>query len=338
MKFYQKRGFALVVLVLAILGSCVYGISKKPADLPQVSYGNWLRDDADLLTDETEASLRQYDQSWDSNYRAIIAVATLDTLNGWTYEKAAAELGSRWGLGGNDMLLLLVKDSDYYVALGDNVLDAMTDTYQAGLQGAVEAPYYQGDYDAAALAFFRQADVFYAQTLGRQQSGGSYSDYEDNGAWQGNDSGSVAAVVLLVVGIFVVWILLDGLRYRRYRRRPVVVGGPVYYPVFWGRHPRPPRRPAPPRGPRPPMGGGPRPPMGGGPRPPMGGGSSARQSSSQYPSTLPAFRFPALRELRRREPQRRLQRQGLRRELPFRRRQPWRRLQRERLRRRQEIS
>ena len=218
MKFYQKRGFALVVLVLAILGSCVYGISKKPADLPQVSYGNWLRDDADLLTDETEASLRQYDQSWDSDYRAIIAVATLDTLNGWTYEKAAAELGSQWGLGGNDMLLLLVKDSDYYVALGDNVLDAMTDTYQAGLQGAVETPYYQGDYDAAALAFFRQADVFYAQTLGRQQSGGSYSDYEDNGAWQGNDSGSVAAVVLLVVGIFVVWILLDGLRYRRYRR------------------------------------------------------------------------------------------------------------------------
>ena len=265
MKFYQKRGFALVVLVLAILGSCVYGISKKPADLPQVTYGNWLRDDADLLTDETEASLRQYDQSWDSDYRAIIAVATLDTLNGWTYEKAAAELGSRWGLGGNDMLLLLVKDSDYYVALGDNVLDAMTDTYQAGLQGAVETPYYQGDYDAAALAFFRQADVFYAQTLGRQQSGGSYFDYEDNGAWQGNDSGSVAAVVLLVVGIFVVWILLDGLRYRRYRRRPMVVGGPVYYPVFWGRHPRPPRRPAPPRGPRPPMGGGPRPPMGAAP-------------------------------------------------------------------------
>lgn len=338
MKFYQKRGFALVVLVLAILGSCVYGISKKPADLPQVSYGNWLRDDADLLTDETEASLRQYDQSWDSDYRAIIAVATLDTLNGWTYEKAAAELGSRWGLGGNDMLLLLVKDSDCYVALGDNVLDAMTDTYQAGLQGAVEAPYYQGDYDAAALAFFRQADVFYAQTLGRQQSGGSYSDYEDNGAWQGNDSGSVAAVVLLVVGIFVVWILLDGLRYRRYRRRPVVVGGPVYYPVFWGRHPRPPRRPG--TAPWPPSAHGrwSSASYGGRPQTADGRRSSARWIPAQYPSTLPAFRFPALPELRRREPQRWLQRQGLRRELPFRRRQPWRRLQRERLRRRQEIS
>ena len=87
--------------------------------------------------------------------------------------------------------------------------------------------------------------------------------------------------VLLVVGIFVVWILLDGLRYRRYRRRPVVVGGPVYYPVFWGRHPRPPRRPAPPRGPRPPMGGGPRPPMGGGPRP---GGSRPSTPRPSRPS------------------------------------------------------
>ena len=33
MKFYQKRGFALVVLILAIIGSGVYGISKKPAAL-----------------------------------------------------------------------------------------------------------------------------------------------------------------------------------------------------------------------------------------------------------------------------------------------------------------
>ena len=31
MKFYQNRGFALVVLVLAILGSCVYGICESPS-------------------------------------------------------------------------------------------------------------------------------------------------------------------------------------------------------------------------------------------------------------------------------------------------------------------
>ena len=34
MKFYQKRSFALVVLILAIIGSGVSGISKKPAALP----------------------------------------------------------------------------------------------------------------------------------------------------------------------------------------------------------------------------------------------------------------------------------------------------------------
>ena len=292
MKFYQKRGFALVVLVLAILGSCVYGISKKPADLPQVTYGNWLRDDADLLTDETEASLRQYDQSWDSNYRAIIAVATLDTLNGWTYEKAAAELGSRWGLGGNDMLLLLVKDSDYYVALGDNVLDAMTDTYQAGLQGAVEAPYYQRDYDAAALAFFRQADVFYAQA---KLDGGDSNDsgwYAPAAPAASSGGTSIGSVVVLIIGIFLVWMVLDALRYSRYRRRyivgaPVNVVRPVYYPIFWGRRYAPPRPPRAPRPPRPPHGGGPRPPYGGGPRPPMGGGPRPGAPRPPRPNSRP---------------------------------------------------
>lgn len=97
MKFYQKRGFALVVLVLAILAPASTASAKSPPTCPRYPTANWLRDDADLLTDETEASLRQYDQSWDSDYRAIIAVATLDTLNGWTYEKAAAELGSGGG-------------------------------------------------------------------------------------------------------------------------------------------------------------------------------------------------------------------------------------------------
>ena len=65
--------------------------------------------------------------------------------------------------------------------------------------------------------------------------------------------------------LFLVWVVLDGLRYRRYRRRwmrPGLGVPPViYYPVFWGR----PRRPRPPRPPR-------RPPRGpGGPGLPMGG-------------------------------------------------------------------
>ena len=75
--------------------------------------------------------------------------------------------------------------------------------------------------------------------------------------------------IMILIIFFVLWIMLDGMRYRRYRRRYMMPGMGVptvmYHPIFWGRRP--------PRGPRPPRSGGPRPPQGG-PRPPRSGGSS----------------------------------------------------------------
>ena len=78
----------------------------------------------------------------------------------------------------------------------------------------------------------------------------------------------VSGVVMLLVVLLVLWVILDGVRYSRYRRRYLRpgMGRPtvLYYPVFWGR-PRRPRPPRPPRTPRPPR----RPPSGG----TFGGGS-----------------------------------------------------------------
>ena len=70
----------------------------------------------------------------------------------------------------------------------------------------------------------------------------------------------VSGVVVLLVVLFALWVILDGIRYRRYRRRYLRpgMGRPtvLYYPIFWGR-PRRPRAPRPPRPPRrPPTGGG----------------------------------------------------------------------------------
>ena len=265
MKFYQKRGFALVVLILAIIGSGVYGISKKPAAPPEVSYYNWICDEAGLLDQETRQTIQDYNTAWNKQYYAVVAVAAVDDIRGWSSEDYARELGARWGLGANDMLLLLVKGGDWYVACGDNLADLMTDTQQTRLKTALDTPYYAGDYSQAAVDFFRQSDVVLAQTLGRSSTGGQSP--APGQTWQepaGASGVSIAGVVLLIVCIFVVWALLDRMRYNRYRRRPAMMGGPVYYPIFWGRRPRAPRPPRPPRGPGGPMGG----PMGGGPRPP----------------------------------------------------------------------
>lgn len=269
MKFYQKRGFAMVVLILAIIGSGVYGISKKPAAPPEVSYYNWICDQAGLLDQETRQTIQDYNTAWNKQYYAVVAVAAVDDIRGWKPEDYARELGAKWGLGANDMLLLLVKGGDWYVACGDDLADQMTDTQQTKLKTALDTPYYDGDYSQAAVDFFRQSDVVLAQTLGQS---GSHQQPAQKREWQQPSAASgvsVSGVVLLIVGIFVIWSLLDRMRYNRYRRRPVVAGGPVYYPIFWGRRPRAPR---PPRGPGGPMGGGPRPPRSASPRSPRSSG------------------------------------------------------------------
>ena len=82
-------------------------------------------------------------------------------------EKYAAQLGKTWGLGQNDMLLLMVKGDHYYVLLGDSVNTTASDTQLNKLKTAVETDYYKDDYDRAALSFFRAADVVYAQIFQR---------------------------------------------------------------------------------------------------------------------------------------------------------------------------
>ena len=280
MKFFEKRGVALVVLVLAIAGAVFIGqsrkegfIAKKPTELPDVQYQDWICDEAGLLNEQTEQLIRDYNDSWNSKYYAITAVASIDHLTGWDGQDYAASLGEKWGLGRNDMILLLVKDGDWQVYCGDNVGYTMTDTQQNQLRQAIETTYYSGDFDSAVTAFFRQADVFYAQAKldgGDSNDSGWYAPAAPAAASSGGTS--IGSVVALIVGIFVVWMVLDAVRYSRYKRRyivgaPVNVVRPVYYPIFWGRRYAPPRPPRAPRPPRPPHGGGPRPPMGGGPRP-----------------------------------------------------------------------
>ena len=278
MKIFQNRAVAWVVLVLAVIGSVCIGLARKdsflakePTKLPEVRYQQWIRDDAELLSEETEKTVRDYNTAWNEKYYAVVAVATIDHLTGWKGQEFAASLGKKWGLGQNDMILVLVKDGDWQVYRGDSVGDYMTDTQQQKLKLAIETPYYAGDFDGAVTAFFRQADVFYGQMA--QQYGGGYNGGGDTG-WTARPSAaevgggvSLGGVILLIAAIFVVWVLLDRMRYDRYRRRYGggaaigVVGAVPYYPVFWGRalRPRAPRPPRPPRQqygvPRPPTGG-----------------------------------------------------------------------------------
>ena len=167
MKIFKNRAVAWVVLALAVIGSVCIGLARKdsflakePTALLVVQYRQWICDDAGLLSDETEQLIGQYNTGWDQKYYAVVAVATVDQVTGWKDQEYAAALGKEWGLGANDMILLLVKDGDWQVYCGDSVGQYMTDTQQQKLRSAIESTYYSGDFDSAVTAFFRQADVF----------------------------------------------------------------------------------------------------------------------------------------------------------------------------------
>ncbi len=78
---------ALAVLVIAIVGAVFIGqsrkdgfIAKKPTELLDVQYQDWICDEAGLLNGQTEQLIRDYNGSWNGKYYAITAVATIDHL------------------------------------------------------------------------------------------------------------------------------------------------------------------------------------------------------------------------------------------------------------------
>lgn len=266
MKLSTNRVVGIIAVVLAIVAAVVLGqvrkdhfLSKSPTELLEVEYRQWICDEAKLLDDATVKTVEQYNEAWDEKYYAVVAVASVERMVGWNETDYAAALGQKWGLGENDMILVLVEDGDWQVYMGDYVGAMMQDYQQQKLRQAIDEPYYDGDFDGAVTAFFRQCDVFYGQIDPAHKSGAYYG-----GDWyapveHGKEAGGgIVGVIFLILMIFVVWVLLDRVRYTRYRRRYILPGivAPVrYYPIFWGRSLYRPARPRP-VAPPPPMGGG----------------------------------------------------------------------------------
>ena len=267
MKLSTNRVVGIIAVVLAIVAAVALGqmrkdhfLSKSPTELLEVEYRQWICDEAKLLDDATVKTVEKYNAAWDEKYYAVVAVASVERMLGWDETDYAAALGQKWGLGENDMILVLVEDGDWQVYMGDYVGAMMQDYQQQKLRQAIDEPYYDGDFDGAVTAFFRQCDVFYGQIDPAKKLTGYSGEYHwyaptDHGKEAG---GGIVGVIFLVLAIFVVWVLLDRVRYTRYRRRyilPSIVAPVRYYPIFWGRSLYRPARPRP-VAPPPPMGGG----------------------------------------------------------------------------------
>lgn len=285
MKLLQKRPAAAVIMVLAILAGIALGQARKPHVEPALT-GEFLylvHNEGGVITQDTAEYIEAMNASLFAQTGAQIAVDVVRTTGSEAIadyaERTFVDLGvGSWERDNGILIVLALEneyngapDGDYIIAWGDGFSENEKDRLEAILLDTMEYDFAAKRYDQGARRTF-DALVNYLEDLygvtvttdpPSPEAMGNYQSisggYQSTGAGVDLDS-VVAGIVVLVIFLFVLWVLLDGMRYRSYRRRyygPTVVGipRPVYYPVFWGR-PRRPRRPPPPPPPRRPGGPG----------------------------------------------------------------------------------
>ncbi len=121
MKFFQKRGVAIVVLILAIVASSAWGLHKAPAvstpeggekldpSLSTAAFTQYVRDEADILSDKTEEAVGLYNANWDKMFGSIMAVVTTESAN--DIENAAYDYAIEMQLAENDAILVIANSS-----------------------------------------------------------------------------------------------------------------------------------------------------------------------------------------------------------------------------------
>lgn len=251
MKFFQKRGVAIVVLILAIVASSAWGLHKAPVvstpeggekldpSLSTAAFEQYVRDEANVLSDKTEKAVSLYNANWDKMFGSIMAVVTVQSSD--NLENTAYDYADTMQLGSNDAILVIAKQQqDYYLVASGDFYDLLSGLSQSFVASCMADNVQKGDYDAAVCSLCAALHVELSQ------------QYQQSEAALDEAANGVMFIMILII-FFVLWIMLDGMRYRRYRRRYMMPGMGVptvmYHPIFWGRRP--------PRGPRPPRSGGP---------------------------------------------------------------------------------
>lgn len=302
MKFLQKRQAAAVIMVLAILAGISLGRAKRPAE--GALTGDFLylvHNEGGVITQDTAEYIEAMNESLFAQTGAQIALDVVRTTGDMDIDVYAEKTFTALGVGSrernNGILLVLAleneyngaPDGDYYIAWGSGFDYDEQDDLEDILYGTLEDDFAAKRYDRGvrrtfdALVDYLEGLYYVTVTTAPPPVAamGNYQTVSGGYASMGAavDAGDViVGIIVLLVILFFLWLLLDWMRYSRYRQRyygPTATGipRPVYYPVFWGRLRRPPPPPRPPRPPSGPGGGSGRPPYSGGSRPGGFGGS-----------------------------------------------------------------
>ena len=279
----MKKRLCAGLAALMLLVSTALAVPAKPEN-------GFVADDAGVLSAETMEHINEYNEILYSHTGAVIAVATVKNTGGKNIDDLTYRLFNDWGVGDRDasnglLLLLDIEGDNYFLAPGKNLTKILDENdLWYFLRNYLEDDFAAKDYDAGVRkvfdALYNWYESYYApQTPTPERPGttigpGTVTGGSLLGAFLFGQS-----IFQFIIFIIVLAVILDGLRWNRYRRMYLLPGMPppiIYYRPFiwgWGRAPRPPRHRRPPRPPGGGFGGGPGGFGGGaGRRPPTGGG------------------------------------------------------------------
>lgn len=145
MKFFQKRGVAIAVLVLAIIASSAWGLHKAPVvstpeggekldtSLSTAAFEQYVQDDADLLSGKTEEAVSLYNANWDKMFGSIMAVVTVQSAS--DIGETAYDYAMEMELAPNDAILVIAEQEGSYYLLpsGDfrDLLESLSQSFVA---------------------------------------------------------------------------------------------------------------------------------------------------------------------------------------------------------------
>ncbi len=224
----------------------------------------YVADGAGVLTQETIDHINERNQVLFESTGAVIAIATVEDTGGEAIDRYTYTLFNDWGVGGreasNGLLLLLdIGGDNYFAAPGKNIKGDLTENKISDLlYNYLEADFAAKDYDAGVEkvfdAFYDWYEEYYTQPGGGKDP--ILPTAQNDSIWA---TVGVVWLFSVVLGLVILVVVLDGLRWHRYRMHYLLPGMPpprvMYTPFLWGRSYYRPRHhhggPRPPRPPRP---------------------------------------------------------------------------------------
>lgn len=288
MKIFQKRPVAALIMVLAIILGLSLANTRRPdapAPAPEGELVCVLHNEGGVLTEKTVRYIEAMNESLFCQTGAQIAVDVVETTGSQDIVDYGDDLFYQYGIGSRErdngiLMVLALKnlyngapDGDYYAAWGEGFTGSQEARLEDIFIGNMEADFAAKRYDNAVRktfdALIEELENLYGVRVREGETGGAAGIYEPRTGYAADTEYipyAVGNIIGLLILLFMVWLILDAVRYSRYRRYcRRYPAPPRYYPVFWGRPRR--RVPPPPPPPGPGFGGFP----GGGARRPGGG-------------------------------------------------------------------